>query len=1049
MSNSNISTSLNNVMTNVQHLPTSSVPLTPEQLQTIVLNLSAKVEQHSTVISELLALQKENALLKSQNEALMSRIKEMEKTISSQSSQLNLFLLLIDRSEVRSRLRRAGVDTGRVLDISFPASGVLGVLVHTQYVQDFIKIMTKAQAEVIKDFDPLDPLTWPTPSMILCLRPPVPKKSSLWYTSVPSTLFLLFVLFLLLLSVAPSLRRALWNANGLRATTVHDVLSTLFALMSSLSLKPGLLLVSCLQTGLNITCISCLVSPSCPFPVHQLPSYNAHTLSMKIGKVTVHCLYLPPSLSNELVFSVLNSLPLSSDTVLCGDFNARLGALTGDLVVNPRGRSLLPWLEERSLRVLNSELAHGVATFTTFRRNVEVSSIIDLFITNIPASGMVSPSLVVESDLSLGSDHRLMFLSFGYIPPLHSAPSSGVLAPRRLWNLSRLNEVDPLLLYQSRFRSLVAPLQVTLDGLVSSPPGVRPPIDSLNDSLNECFYRALDDSIGQKAARPGHWHKYWTADLEAAARERDRRYQLSKATATMARLKRRKLVSASYTHPDGPQSAVNTMAAHLAKVYDGSLLSSADRPAAPPDFSGMAPFVSGSSPLVPDSDLGIFSVPTLLRLIKQLPNRKAPGRDHLKAEMLKAVAKDLAPVLSSLFQICYQWCYTPAVWRQAQVFPIHKKAASHSFSLGYRWNPSKCAVLNAPSVTSSTSFNFRLRLYGEPLPTVDEFIYLGVPFRSKGLYGPGILALRSSGAVKTMALLNSVGVNRNGFSLLLSSRLYTCFIRPKLEYGLAISRLTSSDVKAFDKLQNRLVGMFLGSSWVNVAKHITCILPFHHRYKVLMTRYVLRSRSLADDCLVVLLRDSLRYSRLVKYLSENSLYRSLPDPLPVSSSALKALFDSHWQEQFDRQMSAASTSGKFVLLRACRPSVSQPDPILYLPMSRTARSRLVRWRLGRFTNMDEECPCSSGARLTRDHILVCRAVDSSLVSQLPVSPPGVNRIDHALNCLPLTASSGPPPFWSALLSLLYVVDTLSHPSAHIAPDPDPGDSWLSVSCSRR
>ncbi len=232
MSNVNISTSLDNVMTNVQHLPTSSVPLTPEQLQAIVLNLSAKVEQHSTVISQLLALQKENALLKSQNEELMSRIKEMEKTISNQKSQLQLvsgsgkspavsgssvpsgsvpaaqngvktpqvsyaakaaaaarpsplkkrvsaarpfkspaaqgpqgfeYVYLgrsrkIDRSEVRSRLRRAGVDTGRVLDICFPASGVLGALVHTQYVQDFIKIMTKAQAEVIKDFDPLDPV---------------------------------------------------------------------------------------------------------------------------------------------------------------------------------------------------------------------------------------------------------------------------------------------------------------------------------------------------------------------------------------------------------------------------------------------------------------------------------------------------------------------------------------------------------------------------------------------------------------------------------------------------------------------------------------------------------------------------------------------------------------------------------------------------------------------------------------------------------------------------------------------------------------------------
>ncbi|KAI9468220.1 MAG: hypothetical protein EXX96DRAFT_492886 [Benjaminiella poitrasii] len=375
-------------------------------------------------------------------------------------------------------------------------------------------------------------------------------------------------------------------------------------------------------------------------------------------------------------------------------------------------------------------------------------------------------------------------------------------------------------------------------------------------------------------------------------------------------------------------------------------------------------------------------------------------------------------------------------------------AASHSRSLGYRWNPSKCAVLNAPSPTSSTSSNVRLRLYGEPLPSVDEFVYLGVPFRSKGLYGPGILALRSSGAVKTMALLNSVGVNRNGFSLLLSSRLYTCFIRPKLEYGLAISRLTSPDVKALDKLQNRLVGMFLGSSWVNVAKHITCIHPFHHRYKVLMTRYVLRSRSLADDCLVILLRDSLRYSRLVQFLSENSLYRSLPvSPPPMSPPALKAHFNAHWQEQFDRQMSAASSSGKFVLLRACRPSVSQPDPILYLPMSRNARSRLVRWRLGRFTNMDELCPCFSGARITRDHFLVCRAVDHSLVAQLPPSPPLVNRIDHALNSLPLSASAGPPSFWSALLSLLYVVDTLCHPSAHIAPDPDPGDSWFSASTS--
>jgi hypothetical protein len=74
-------------------------------------------------------------------------------------------------------------------------------------------------------------------------------------------------------------------------------------------------------------------------------------------------------------------------------------------------------------------------------------------------------------------------------------------------------------------------------------------------------------------------------------------------------------------------------------------------------------------------------------------------------------------------------------------------AATHSRRLGYRWSPSKCAVINAASNGP------QLSLYNEPLPVVDEFVYLGVPFRQKGLYGPGILTLRSAKAIRSMALL--------------------------------------------------------------------------------------------------------------------------------------------------------------------------------------------------------------------------------------------------------------------------------------------------------
>lgn len=61
------------------------------------------------------------------------------------------------RTEVRSELRKVGVDTSRVLDICFPATGTIGVLLHVQYVSEFEDCMRKFEAEIIQGFEPLDP----------------------------------------------------------------------------------------------------------------------------------------------------------------------------------------------------------------------------------------------------------------------------------------------------------------------------------------------------------------------------------------------------------------------------------------------------------------------------------------------------------------------------------------------------------------------------------------------------------------------------------------------------------------------------------------------------------------------------------------------------------------------------------------------------------------------------------------------------------------------------------------------------------------------------
>ena len=63
----------------------------------------------------------------------------------------------IQRSEVRTHLKSAQVDLGRVLDICFPASQVIGVLLHVQYIQEFTELIKLAKGELYTDFDPLNP----------------------------------------------------------------------------------------------------------------------------------------------------------------------------------------------------------------------------------------------------------------------------------------------------------------------------------------------------------------------------------------------------------------------------------------------------------------------------------------------------------------------------------------------------------------------------------------------------------------------------------------------------------------------------------------------------------------------------------------------------------------------------------------------------------------------------------------------------------------------------------------------------------------------------
>ncbi|EIE80717.1 hypothetical protein RO3G_05422 [Rhizopus delemar RA 99-880] len=238
-------------------------------------------------------------------------------------------------------------------------------------------------------------------------------------------------------------------------------------------------------------------------------------------------------------------------------------------------------------------------------------------------------------------------------------------------------------------------------------------------------------------------------------------------------------------------------------------------------------------------------------------------------------------------------------------------------------------------------------LYGQDLPNADEFTYLAVPFDGKGISSAALIKHRSSGTLAAMAQLHSMGLNRQGFPLLLSSRLFASFIRPKLEYGLAIAQLTRKDYDELNRAQDRCLRMLVGghrTASTVMLRHICNLPSMTFRADTLVLKLCRRSEGLPDDCLLSLLTQSVPVSHLSRLL--------------------------HPQ----------------VLIRACRP-VLRVDPILYLPASRADRSRLIRWRMGWIPGKPAPCSCGLGDT-SRSHLMVCTLVPSALWCCLPVPPAG-------------------------------------------------------------
>lgn len=217
------------------------------------------------------------------------------------------------------------------------------------------------------------------------------------------------------------------------------------------------------------------------FPIVQCPTPYGQVISFKLGSLRIHCTYLTSSVHNK----ALNSSQFLPNTIICGNFS------------------------DRQLNILN-------ATFT----GREINSIIDLFIANIPTHTLLDPSLIFDSNFLLGSDHRLLTLDFDFVSPtanVHSSVPDQPLAPRKLWNLSKLHKPVIVQKHETTFGVPTRPPQDQLKDSVEFSPDTCPTIDALNGQPKE--------GNSKVPAPPRKIHDYWTQELQDAVNKRDSLYR--------------------------------------------------------------------------------------------------------------------------------------------------------------------------------------------------------------------------------------------------------------------------------------------------------------------------------------------------------------------------------------------------------------------------------------------------------------------------------------------------------------------------------------------
>lgn len=403
----------------------------------------------------------------------------------------------------------------------------------------------------------------------------------------------------------------------------------------------------------------------------------------------------------------------SDPIILVGDFNTRLGNLSGDHATNNRARKLRGklMLDDPFGMQLILPPAGPQGQHFTFRRFLDDgrigTSIVDYIFAKY--DGELQISAIADYDAQM-SDHVLLHCAITDFTPRH--PPARPPLPR-LWKLGKLRDEAVREQMNHNFAIEHSPtLRRALDEFVITD---QESCDALYEIFKEAIYRNADKVLG-KRTKPVRLMPHVTDRLvEIAALIRDLNARvaalsrigyptsdLKAAIKELDDLQHELLVEGKTSIDDGyhrfvdqmDQSESHVLMMSMANVkksrlrkknnllestyeklqeYNGFFFGQFGRPEGSVDWEPLAlPLVQTS----PEECTLIITTDKVKRVLKRLPNHKAAGMSGIRGEMMKHCADALAPYLSKLFTRMIAAGFVPSEWRRARIVPIPKKVRS-------------------------------------------------------------------------------------------------------------------------------------------------------------------------------------------------------------------------------------------------------------------------------------------------------------------------------------------------------------------------------------